>query len=103
MRWPTPSPRRRGAAATPTSAARRSAIPAARRPSFAPSAREGRTPDMLITITGASGLIGTKLVAALTQRGDEVTKLSTRGEVEPATVEGRDAVIHLAGENVAQR
>jgi uncharacterized protein (TIGR01777 family) len=58
---------------------------------------------MRITITGAGGLIGTKLTAKLTERGDEVTKLSTRGEVTADAVNGRDAVIHLAGENVAQR
>ena len=40
---------------------------------------------MRVTITGASGLIGTKLAAALTQRGDEVTKLSLRkGPPDPA-------------------
>jgi uncharacterized protein (TIGR01777 family) len=59
---------------------------------------------MRITITGASGLIGSKLVAALEQRGDEVTKLSLRrGAPAPADVAGRDAVVHLAGEPVAQR
>jgi uncharacterized protein len=59
---------------------------------------------MRITITGASGLIGSKLVAALTQRGDEVTKVSLRqGPPDPAQLAGRDAVVHLAGENVAQR
>jgi uncharacterized protein (TIGR01777 family) len=71
---------------------------------------------MKITITGASGLIGAKLVERLRARGDEVTTLSrnpssARGvawqpEDEPApaaALSGRDAVIHLAGENVAQR
>ena len=59
---------------------------------------------MRVTITGASGLIGTKLVTALSERGDEVTKLSLRGgPPDPAAVAGRDAVVHLAGENVAQR
>ena len=59
---------------------------------------------MRITITGASGLIGSKLVAALEQRGDEVTKVSLRdGPPDPAQLAGRDAVVHLAGENVAQR
>src|ERR1700754_63428 len=59
---------------------------------------------MRITITGASGLIGTKLAAALTQRGDEVTKLSLRAGPPPAdALAGRDAIVHLAGENVAQR
>jgi uncharacterized protein (TIGR01777 family) len=59
---------------------------------------------MRVTITGASGLIGSKLAAALTQRGDEVTKVSLRsGPPDPADVAGRDAIVHLAGENVAQR
>jgi uncharacterized protein (TIGR01777 family) len=71
---------------------------------------------MKITVTGASGLIGTKLVERLRARGDEVTTLSRnpsspgavawRPEDEPAPAEalaGRDAVVHLAGENVAQR
>jgi len=67
-----------------------------------------------VTITGASGLIGRPLVEALRARGDEVTILSRdpqRGVTwdplsEPAPPEalsGRDAVVHLAGENVAQR
>jgi uncharacterized protein (TIGR01777 family) len=59
---------------------------------------------MRITITGASGLIGTKLAAVLTQRGDEVTKVSLRnGPPDPADLAGRDAIVHLAGEPVAQR
>jgi uncharacterized protein (TIGR01777 family) len=74
---------------------------------------------MRITITGATGLIGTKLVTALRDRGDEVTILSrspdkagsgavawTDPEGTPAPAEalaGRDAVVHMAGEPVAQR
>ncbi len=77
---------------------------------------------MKITITGATGLIGQRLVATLNDRGDHVTVLSRNAEkaasalgVEaiawdalagPAPSEalaGRDAVIHLAGEPVAQR
>jgi uncharacterized protein (TIGR01777 family) len=65
---------------------------------------------MRITITGASGLIGSRLVKKLEQRGDEVTKLSRKTnwnpQREPAPaelLEGRDAIVHLAGENVAQR
>ena len=77
-----------------------------------------------VTLTGATGLLGTRLVRALRERGDEVTVLSRSperareafgGDVEahawdptagPAPAEalaGRDAVVHLAGENVAQR
>jgi uncharacterized protein len=71
---------------------------------------------MKVTITGASGLIGSRLVDRLRARGDEVTTLSRNPsshtavrwlpEQEPApaaALNGRDAVIHLAGENVAQR
>ena len=77
---------------------------------------------MRITVTGATGLIGTRLVSALEERGDEVTVLSRRPEDarrrlgveaigwrtedEPAPVEalaGRDGVVHLAGESIAQR
>jgi uncharacterized protein len=77
-----------------------------------------------VTVTGATGLIGTRLVAALARRGDEVTVLSRHpGRAReqlgsgilaqawdplgaPAPTEalaGRDAVVHLAGEPVAQR
>ena len=69
---------------------------------------------MRITITGASGRIGRHLADRLRARGDEVTVLSRdpqRGVrwdpvAEPAPAEalaGRDAVVHLAGEDVAQR
>jgi uncharacterized protein (TIGR01777 family) len=106
---------------------------------------------MRIAITGATGLIGRRLVATLRERGDDVTVLSrdpgraseqldkstqsagvpgkttdkpgdttgTHGETtgaldaqgwdpthEPAPLQalaGRDAVVHLAGENIAQR
>jgi len=77
---------------------------------------------MRITITGATGRIGTPLVAALKARGDEVTVLTRdpqragqrlaveaaawSPQHEPAPVEaleGRDAVVHLAGEDVGQR
>jgi uncharacterized protein (TIGR01777 family) len=75
-----------------------------------------------VTVTGATGLIGSSLLSALRSRGDEVTVLSrnprragARLDVqaerwdltsEPAPVDalaGRDAVVHLAGEPVAQR
>jgi uncharacterized protein (TIGR01777 family) len=67
-----------------------------------------------VTVTGASGRIGSRLVARLRGRGDDVTVLSRSAAdavrwdpaAEPAPVaalEGRDAVVHLAGEDVAQR
>ena len=79
---------------------------------------------MRVTVTGATGLIGTKLVEYLLARGDEVTVLSRSPDrarsalpgveavawadptAEPAptaALDGRDAVVHLAGEPVAQR
>jgi uncharacterized protein (TIGR01777 family) len=77
---------------------------------------------MRVTVTGATGRIGTRLVSELRRRGDEVTVLSRNPdraraalgveavawdpEAAPAPVEalaGRDGVIHLAGEDVAQR
>lgn len=85
---------------------------------------------MQVAVTGASGLIGRRLVAALRARGDDVVALSRerqralsaleaatagRGRLrvvawdplrEPAPASallGSDAVVHLAGENIAQR
>ncbi len=77
---------------------------------------------MNVTITGASGLIGTRLVAALRERGDEVTVLSRdparagaslgvpavgwdplAGPAPEEALAGRDGIVHLAGEPVAQR
>jgi uncharacterized protein (TIGR01777 family) len=77
---------------------------------------------MRITLTGATGLIGTKLVAELKGRGDDVTVLSRNpvkasdklkvegvewdprsGPAPAEALDGRDVVVHLAGEPVAQR
>src|ERR1700675_962598 len=77
---------------------------------------------MRVTVTGASGLIGSALLAELRKHGAEVTVLSrdpsrTREALgveavrwdplgEPVPVQalaGADAVVHLAGENIAQR
>jgi uncharacterized protein len=59
---------------------------------------------MRVAVTGASGLIGTRLTDALQARGDQVTAISLRkGPPSPGDVAGCDAVVHLAGEPVAQR
>jgi uncharacterized protein (TIGR01777 family) len=69
---------------------------------------------MRIAITGASGLVGQALVPFLTTAGHDVRVLVRRaarepheimwnpatGEADIAALEGVDAVIHLAGENV---
>jgi uncharacterized protein (TIGR01777 family) len=78
---------------------------------------------MRITVTGATGRIGSRLVRQLLDRGDEVTVLSRHPDRaraalpgveaaawDPATapapaaaLAGRDGVVHLAGEDIAQR
>jgi uncharacterized protein (TIGR01777 family) len=78
---------------------------------------------MRVTVTGATGLIGRALVTALSQRGDEVTALSRNAadaqralgvaaagwrapKAAPPDLDalrGRDAVVHLLGEQIAQR
>src|SRR4029077_3225761 len=73
---------------------------------------------MKIAVSGATGLIGTALRRALEQRGDDVVPLvrrqpkpgehvvawhPERGTIDRAGLEGMDAVIHLAGENVFGR
>jgi len=73
-----------------------------------------------IAITGATGLVGRRLVEVLLSHGHSVHLLSRRALPErsgvrssvwnpeaglppPETLRGTDAVIHLAGESVAQR
>jgi uncharacterized protein (TIGR01777 family) len=76
---------------------------------------------MRVAVTGATGTIGRALVRELSNRGDEVTALSrdpaqanldvdTLGWPDPkrerapvGALHGRDAVVHLLGETVAQR
>ena len=70
---------------------------------------------MRVAMTGATGLIGSALVPLLESNGYQVTPLrrgssndSTTpswnplsGDLSDAAVDGADAVIHLAGENIA--
>ena len=83
---------------------------------------------MRVAVTGATGTIGSALVTALRTRGDDVTALSRDAEraeralsggdgaLDAATwadpkwspppaeaLSGRDAVVHLLGEQIAQR
>ncbi|HMK30500.1 MAG TPA: TIGR01777 family oxidoreductase [Terriglobales bacterium] len=71
---------------------------------------------MRIMVSGGSGLIGSALVSLLEKSGNQVARLVRRnpanpsevrwdpyGAIDPSAFEGFDAVVHLAGENVATR
>ena len=69
-----------------------------------------------VAVSGASGLVGSRLVSALEARGRRVSRLvrsepvggrdeilfePTTGRIDASKLRGVDAVVHLAGENVA--
>jgi len=71
---------------------------------------------MRILISGSSGLVGSALCPALSDAGHDVVRLvrpgstaptasipwdPSRGSVDESALEGTDAVVHLAGENIA--
>ena len=58
---------------------------------------------MKVAITGASGFIGKAVGQRLRASGHEVTGISLRTPPSPEIFEGREAVVNLAGEPVAQR
>ena len=76
--------------------------------------RKYRTRPLTVAITGSSGLLGSALSAFLTTGGHRVLRLVRRaprletdiawspkeGRVETEKLEGVDAVVHLAGENL---
>ena len=72
---------------------------------------------MRVAITGASGFVGSALVASLRSSGDSVVRFVRRpaagedeaswdpaaGTIDRAALEGVDAVVHLAGEGIGER
>ena len=72
---------------------------------------------MRIAITGASGLIGTALTAALADAGHDLLHVVRHaptgsaevqwdvdaGTIDASALEGVEAIVHLAGENIGQR
>jgi uncharacterized protein (TIGR01777 family) len=71
---------------------------------------------MRVAVSGSTGLVGSEVVASLSAAGHEVVRLVRRapapgekavrwdpekGEIDSAGLEGLDAVVHLAGENIA--
>lgn len=71
-------------------------------------------PRLRVAVTGASGLVGSALCDLLTTGGHEVVRLVRSGEggvrwspdeglLDPQALGRVDAVVHLAGENIAAR
>jgi uncharacterized protein (TIGR01777 family) len=79
-------------------------------------ARVRDQPRLRVAITGASGVIGRPLAAFLSMGGHDVVRLvrhapragevawdPARGTIDTKSLEGVDAIVHLAGENVGVR
>lgn len=68
---------------------------------------------MIVLVTGATGLVGGHVTRMLTAQGHEVRSLSrskgpflwdpAAGRMDESALQGVDAVVHLAGENIAGR
>src|SRR5260370_19454338 len=58
---------------------------------------------MNVAVTGASGFVGRRVAEHLHTAGHTVRAVSTRRPPRPEDLRNCDAVVHLAGEPVAQR
>ncbi|PYR98439.1 MAG: TIGR01777 family protein [Acidobacteria bacterium] len=63
---------------------------------------------MKIAVTGSTGLVGSALIPFLTEGGHQTFQLRrpnhwnpANGTIDRSTLEGMDAIVHLAGENIA--
>ena len=56
---------------------------------------------MKILVSGSHGLVGKALINSLTPDGHEIVRLVRNRPLEAASLEGIDAVVHLAGESIA--
>ncbi len=78
----------------------------------------GKSAAMNVAVIGASGLVGSALAPFLTSGGHEVRRVGrskrsgvansftwdhTQGHIEDGALEGADAVVNLAGENIGER
>jgi uncharacterized protein len=82
---------------------------------FEDLSRQLGKPRLRVLLAGASGLLGTQVVAFLQTAGHDIVQLVRRaptagqvrwnpaaGELDPAALDGVDALISLSGENVAE-
>ena len=83
------------------------------RDDLAAQVKHRKVETMHVAVTGSSGLVGSTLVPILTTGGHKVTRLirhesaegaatwDPRGKFDASALVGIDAVVHLAGENIA--
>jgi uncharacterized protein (TIGR01777 family) len=65
-------------------------------------ARFAAQPRLTVAVTGASGLVGSSLIPFLTTGGHVARAVRRQGnQLESSSLEGADAVVHLAGAGVA--